>query len=229
MQTRRGFMGAAAALVMAPLIKLRPEIERESILREFCADVSSRYNLTSPFGIGSATYATDATRAVRVELVSRNEDGSGRRPDMERCFSQIWHPGEWRDFVLPSPEFLTLNCGLETCPHCLNRRVDANVFPDEVKLTPDGMLDCPRIEGLDWCPDDDTIRDSSCPVCHGRRYLGPDSVLIDGHPFAYEKLAPLAKIRRVRVSMSQSFERCLLFAGDGFDGCVLGLTDDVAE
>lgn len=222
--TRRGFMGAAAALVMAPLIKLRPEIERESILREFCCQHSVRYDLSTPFGIGSMTYGTDGRRAVRVELTARDEDGAGRRPDMETIFAAAWHPDRWREFVLPQPEDLTLSAGLEICPHCLNRRVPSGIDWKDMQWRPDGEPDLPRhMQGLDWDVDDNTIRDASCVVCNGRRWRGPDCLLIDELPFSYEVLAPLSRLSSVKVAMSEAYGGCLLFAGDGFEGVVLSL------
>jgi hypothetical protein len=99
--TRRSFVASVAMSLVAPRIRLRPSIDREALMLPFCGDFG-RFDLKSPFGVGSLTYATDSIRMVRAELSNRHEDGDRRVPDVERVFRDLWHPGEFAPLAQPA-------------------------------------------------------------------------------------------------------------------------------
>lgn len=228
MLTRRTTLKAIAAAIMAPTIHLRQSIPDERLLLSFCDDESFRYDFTKPFGVGSLTYASDCKAMIRCELASRIEDGERRLPkNIIDVWDYHWKPsGEWRpltpDDVIPT-EWDRIT-GL--CPYCGDRRVSfGEHFPTDQEHA-DALLD--------WDPDDNTIRDSSCEHCHGRDYIGPSCVRIAGvehqaWPMRRILALPNPRVCSAAVMDGRPTEKfhAILFKADGFEGISLGM--EVAE
>ncbi len=224
MITRRTALKGLAAACMAPLVNLRPEIDRERILKGFCDDIESlRYGdlLKRPFGVGSLTYATDARHIVRTELVNRVEDGERKIPDVEWVWEHYCEmSGKFRPFELPPVERLTLHRDYCSCPLCGDRRV--SLGPNYPEWGPNGEPADYELTRLSYDVDDNSIRDKSCPLCHGLTYHGPNVLEVCGVVMQYTRLKPIANIPNVMIAPSMR-EGALLFSGDGFEGIALGL------
>jgi hypothetical protein len=206
-------------------VTLRDNIGRERLLRAFCApkDWSIRYDLENPFCFDSLTYAADYQHTVRAELSNRIEEGTRRIPDMQRVWDRYWHPaGEFVPFELPaidSPRLLKPDGKflIGVCPLCDNRRISfGDKYPSEEEF-----------ESLsDWDVDDNTCRDQSCPLCHGKNFEGPSELMVRGVRMIYSRLKPLAALPNVRVAgniLQESTEGPLVFMADGFEGLAMGL------
>lgn len=226
MMTRRTAIGTMMAGMLAPLVKLRPEIDRERILRSFCLDFETyRYSIKDPFGFGSATYATDGRHVVRTELVSRVEDGSRRVPNMDELWRVYWSEnGSWRPFELPAIDALTDYSEYLPCPLCDDRRVSLGDEYPEFGPTGEPVDHSLSVYGYDV--DDNSIRDKSCPLCRGLIYHGPNAVRFQGVLMSYTRLKPIAAIKNVELVAGNPTHRSLLFRGDGFEGIALGINED---
>lgn len=230
--SRRTALKAFAALAMAPIIDLRREVDRERILRGFCAEEENvRWSLNAPFGVGSLTYATDAKYMARAEIANRVENGERCLPKVTDCWNKLWVPsGEFKTFHLPTADDLE-NVGenhfydpYHLCPYCGNSRVSlGSEYPE---WGSDGEPKSLRIRRLDYDVDTNTIRDESCPHCKGLQYKGHACLRVDGMLHEYWRLRPIAAIPDVKVCRSASDKNCLLFKGDGFEGMAMGLFEE---
>ena len=64
--------------LFGPKISFRSEIDRDGLC---CLSVAKTIAGTwRPFGVGSLTYATDARRIIRTEIISRKKSESGGFP-----------------------------------------------------------------------------------------------------------------------------------------------------
>lgn len=224
---RRAFLSttsmAVSALLMRPTILLRNEIDRESILLGFCdhAQHIMRYDLSSPFTLGSLTYATDARVMVRAELSSPIDDGKDvLRPQADKTFKQLWREGlKFHDLELARLEDLAE--GHATCPACEGRRVQVSHDDWERYWNDD-----------DFDPDDSTIGDRNCDWCWDRAKNRPrESVKcidrVDGFEFSHSLLKKVSTIPNVRVAASVNDSKhnvgLLQFFGDGFEGMLIGV------
>lgn len=222
--SRRGALKSIAALAMAPIIDLRPTIDRERLLLAFkCPYKSIRYDIDEPFGVGSLTYATDARKICRAEIANRIENGERTLPNVVRCWSEHWHPaGAFKPFDLPPVESLTLggNSDFGTCPLCSGRRKFlGDMYPDW------DWCDSWKARSVDYDVDTNTTLDPSCELCHGRTYHGPWKLRVDGVLCDYSELKPIAALPNVRITRSTQ-DSCLLFVADGFEGMAMGMHDD---
>jgi len=226
MFSRRTALKAMVGSLAVPLVRLRPEIDRERILQSFCDDyVGIRYNLSQPFGVGSLTYATDARHMVRTELVNRVEDGERRVPPFESAWKRYWSPaGEFVPFDIPSPSALTEHCEFVPCPVCGDRRISlGSEYPE---FDDEGLPRNRRLIVYGYDVDTNTIRDKSCDCCNGLRYQGPNVLRVHGVLMDYRRLLPIWQIPNVRITRSHVPDgEALLFSGDGFQGIALGLSE----
>lgn len=221
-------LAATVAAIMVPTVRLRPAIDREALLARFClpSDVPSRWDLHAPFLHGRLAYATDARWMARAELPSVECDGERLLPRVEQAWKNAWNPtGAFRPFDLPPIDALTLgdlDGDWGSCPECDNRRVS---FGDSYPTDQTAADELP-----DYDPDDNTIRDVSCPRCHGRPYLGPNRAMIGGVILDYTRLKTIAQVPNVEVApavhASITSHDCLLFRGDGFEGILMGMTKE---
>lgn len=221
---RRTALKLIASAFVAPLVHLRSEIDRERLMLAFCDGDFCRYNIGSPFSVGSLTYATDARKMVRAELPSRVESGERRIPDVESCWESFWHPGEFVPLELPAvdaPSLVIPPAGSGVCPLCDDRRLSfGDRWPSEEE-----------IEAVrDWDVDDNTYRDPNCPLCRGRDFKGPSALRVGGILMNYSQLKPIAALPNVRISANRKYEGDhfgpLLFRADGFEGMAMGLAKD---
>jgi hypothetical protein len=214
---------AVSTLLMRPTILLRNEIDRESILLGFCDHAQSvmRYDLSSPFTLGSLTYSTDARVMVRAELSSPIDDGRDiLRPPAEETFKQLWRDGlKYHDLELLRLEDLSEGYGV--CPACDGRRIPVSQDQWEQYWDDD-----------DFEPDDSTISDRTCEWHWDRRKNEPREKVkciatIDGLGFNQFYLKKVATIPNVRVAASLNDPSAnvglLQFFGDGFEGMLMGV------
>lgn len=219
MVSRRTFLKAAAAVICAPRIELRPAIDREKLMLAFCDPDATRYSLEAPFGVDSLTYATDSYAMIRGELANRSELADRRIPNVTPVWNDLWHPRAWIDF---DPSLLTPTLttdGPHLCPQCGCARVSlGDTYPD---MTDSDEVQ--RIYSLGYDIDDNTIRDKSCSLCKGLEYDGPDVSNLLGiyHSTFYVKR--IAAIPNVQISRSCADGDVVLFRGDGFEGVSLGI------
>ncbi len=223
MTTRRTFLKTAAAFAMAPMVRLRQEIDAERLMLPFCGREHSRYMLHAPFGVGELTYATDQYAMVRTELANRVEEGHKRLPPVEEAWARYCRPdGAW-SYLTPDdiqPTEIWDGGRWSICPECGNRRVSlGDKYPD-VDTHEERM----RLGLLDYDIDDNTIRDASCPACRGRDFSGASAVRIHGVPFMSWHLRRIVALPNVRVCRSAE-NGCILFAADGFEGVAMGLRE----
>jgi len=207
-----------AAAVMAPTIQLRQSVPDEQLLLAFCQSPETyyRYNIEKPFGVGSLTYATDSMAMIRCELAGRIEDDERRLPDVKSIWENYHRPeSRWRQLTpddLRPTEFANA-----CCPECGDRRVS---FGEEYPADELAAYDLP-----DWDVDDNSIRDISCPLCHGREYSGPSCVRICGVLHSSWKLRRILALPNPAVCDSSycGDPKVVLFRADGFEGISLGI------
>lgn len=222
MITRRTVLKSIAAALMAPTIELRQSVPDERLLAAFCSSWEGyRYQLQKPFGVGSLTYACDNRAMIRCELASRVENGELRLPNVEPVWRQHWRSSaQWRPLT-PDDLIATENVnGL--CPHCGDRRVS---FGEEYPESQEQTDSLPEYD-----IDDNTIRDVSCPECHGKEYTGPSCVRIDGVLHSSWNLRRILALPNPMVCRSQyqdlhdkgSNHASILFRADGFEGISMG-------
>lgn len=217
---RRSFLKLSTALFgMVPCVRLRTEVDIESIMLRFCDDEANRFDLTKPFTFGPFTYATDRRHMVRAELVNREDNGERRLPkNVEEVWRYHWHPSNWVPFELPRIEDLTIRCSdgfYAICPLCDNRRISLGEWPPE-------SFD--KFRRLDYDPDDNSIRDKSCQLCQGMQYNGPSLIMVRGTLMSFHRLKPIAAIPGVQVAANEKGEdHPLLFRGAGLEGMAMGI------
>lgn len=218
MTTRRSAIKSIAATLLAPTIKLRQSIPDERLLAAFCDPEPWRYDFTKPFGVGSLTYASDSFALIRCELRNRSEDGERRLPkNVIDVFDDRWNPNAmWRDLTPDDLKPTEKYNGYALCPECGNHRVwFGEHYPDDQE----------HADALpDWDVDDNTIRDVSCKVCHGREYQGLSCVMIDG---VLHKSWTLRRILALPNPQVCGFKNdkfgTVMFRADGFHGISLGV------
>lgn len=220
--TRRTVLKTIAAALMAPTIRLRPEIDREALMRPFCGG-DYRYSLSEPFQQGSLTYCSDAYRVIRAELTAPEIVGERRLPNAAGLWARHWKQGQWKPVERPRISELLLPRGKDrdgVCPKCLGRRISLG---DEYPDTDDNEV-AERIYKLGFDVDDNTVRDESCKHCRGLDYYGPSQVEIAGFRFSYHLLAPMYDLPGVIIRPPTNNEDDpMLFQADGFEGMVMPL------
>lgn len=226
MITRRTTLKAIAAAIMAPTIHLRSAIPDERLLLSFCDPDSWRYDFSKPFGVGSLTYASDYRAMIRCELASRVEDGERRLPKtVTDVWNYHWNPsGEWKPLTPDDLQSTKMERVTGHCPYCGDRRVPYIGSPPKDHEDADALLD--------WDPDDNTIRDSSCDHCHGHEYTGPSCVRIGEvlhQAWTLRRILALPNPRVCSAAVLSGREkdgyRAILFQADGFQGISLGLSE----
>lgn len=229
--SRRTVLKSIAAVVMAPTVTLRKTVDREAILGAFVDDIESCLygtRLMSPMVHNEHVWATNGRELIRTfDNGFERDGGEDRLPDLTGTWDALWRPDGFADFRLPRISELTHHPCNEyaVCPVCDNRRVSYGpTYPE---------WHCPVANEYDWDVDDNTIRDSSCPACHGKEYQGPSVFLIQGVPFQYYRIKKLAMVPNCRVSVTGSIKNpankhaspVLCFQGDGFSGLAMPLID----
>lgn len=217
--SRRTFLKAAAAVIWAPKIELRPAIDREKIMLAFCDPFDERYHIGSPFAVNSLTYATDRYAMIRAELANRSELEDRRIPNVTPVWNDLWHPRSWHAFdpALLTPKYMSE--GPQLCPQCGAARISlGEEYPDMA----DGD-EIQRIYSLGYDVDDNTIRDPSCSLCKGLEFSGPDVSDLLGCYHSTFFVKRIAAIPDVQISRSCADGDVLLFRGDGFEGVSLGI------
>lgn len=219
--TRRTVLKSIAAALMAPTVRLRQEIDREALMRPFCGE-DLRYSLSEPFQQGSLTYCSDTRRIIRAELTCPELVGERRLPNAVGLWNEKWRDGQWIEIerpeitdLLPSP----LEDLDNVCPLCLGRRISLGA---EYPYRHNKEMD-ERMYRLGYDPDDNTIRDETCPRCQGRDYYGPSEFAINGLRYRWAMLAPIFDLPNVRFLPSEYEELPLLFKADGFEGMTMPL------
>lgn len=222
--TRRTALKVCASFLSAPIVRLRAEVDRELLLSAFVCPRGhrhSRYDLIAPFCVGSLTYATDAIHICRSELVNREETLKTRRipGNLDELYrSHFTGSGSWRDFELPDwRKCENPNSDIYSCPECGGRRVSlGEYYPDNDWITSSSA------EELDYDVDDNTTRDPSCNVCHGKTWRGPSLLVVSGVHFEYSRLKAMAALPNVRVARSAQ-DDAIVFRADGFEGIAMGM------
>ena len=168
MTTRRSFAKSIASLLMAPLLKYQPEqIDRHKLLGMFLDDIhyeSRRWDLRRPYVVGDYSYASDGRIMARISTSeAEHDDELIQIPPVEKAWSNLFQPDSFKPFRLADiDELQPAERHFGICPMCLNRRVSlGNNYP--ISTTPASELP-------DYDPDDNTIRDKSCELCHGKEY-----------------------------------------------------------
>jgi len=226
MISRRNTLKTIAAAFMAPTIQLRQSVSDERLMMAFCEPDRGRYRLQyefeKPFGFGSLTYASDYKALIRCELAGRIEDGEKRLPPIAETWDRYWMPQtQWRPLTpddLRPTEACDGNFGF--CPECGDRRVSAEYPKDAAEAA----------SLPDWDVDDNTIRDVSCPRCHGRWYGGPSNVRICGVLHSSWNLRRIVALPNPQVCKSlwldpKSDANVILFRADGFEGMSMGMAE----
>ena len=224
MVTRRAALKCLAVSAMAPLVELRPAIDRERLLAAFCdtgGTRSIRFDLAAPFAVGSLTYATDALSMCRAEIANRWEIGERRLPPIEKCWDRLWKPARrFELYSLPPIDTLTLGDQGDygVCPLCDGRRKSLG------SAYPDGEW-CDSLEAhlRYYDVDDNTTLDPACQLCHGRLYAGPWQVRVCGVLMSYSRMKAIAALPEARVSRTEVDGGALLFAAAGFEGVAMGM------
>lgn len=164
---RRSFVKSLSSLLLVPLLRYQPaDIDRHKLLGMFLGDdaCNLRFDLTRPYVVGDHAYASDGRVMARIDTdESECDDKSIKVPPVGYTWNKYYAPYEsWKPFRLVEVEELLpalTNCGM--CPLCDDRRVSyGSAYPTTEA----------DVYGKSYDPDDNTIRDESCPVCHGRQY-----------------------------------------------------------
>lgn len=213
---------------MAPIVTLRREVDREALLSAFCdTQESSRYDLTSPFGHGQLTYASDSRHICRAEIANRIENGERRLPgNLNQVWDCYWKPSaplsyfelpRWQDAKLANHGSSQYVFGV--CPECGDRRISfGDEYPNEETMK--------RLEAkYGYDIDDNTYRDPKCQACKGKDWTGPWLINVCGVPMDYTRMKPIAALPNVRVAASQYDDgaSAIIFEADGFEGIAMGV------
>jgi len=208
--------------MFGPKISLRSEIYRERLMLPFCGE-NYRWDLGAPFGVGSLTYATDARRIIRAEIVSRKEDGERRVPNVNGLWRDEWKPdGELIPFE--KPPLSSIRWGFANfgdCPDCGGRRIPWDGVGEKYPDLDDAQYKhLEREKGYDV--DDNCVFDPACRTCRGRPYQGPSLFEFRGQFYSAALLLPVWNLPGVRIGVGQldGGERKLLFSADCFEWSV---------
>lgn len=217
---RRIALKAIASFAMAPLIRLRPQIDREALLLPFCGD-SYKYDLQEPFQHGSLTYATDTFRIIRTELISPEVCGERRLPPAEQTWRDWWHPCGWREVERPAlSDLVHRSDGIfGACPQCLDRMISLGEFYPDQETIEDLMR-----RGVRWDVDENTHGDEFCDLCRGRDYNGPTAITIGSQRVDYALMDPVWRLPGpIYIAANQRSGGPILFRADGFEGMAMPL------
>lgn len=194
---RRTFNKALASLLTVPLLNLQPlTIDRHKLLSMFLGESWQRYDLSRPYILDGFSYATDARVMARITTSDDESlDETIKIPPLQNVWDTAFKPErQWERFHLHDIKDLVLSPIYNICPVCDDRRVS---YGKEYPADEDTALALP-----DYDPDDNTIRDVSCELCHGRNYEGPSLQPIAGKKIAYRYAKKLAAIPGCEVSVS---------------------------
>jgi hypothetical protein len=199
---RRSFTKAMASLLVVPLLKFQPQvIDRHKLLSMFLEeDCYSRFDLTRPYVVGDFSYGTDGRAMARIDTnKSEHEDETIKMPPIQKAWDTHYQPSQdWRSFKLAEYDQLVLSQDDMwwggSCPMCDDRRVSFGENYPTDQTTADELPD--------YDPDDNTIRDVSCELCHGKRYRGGSHQVIGGQLIAYRYAKKLAAIPGCEICAS---------------------------
>lgn len=223
--TRRTALAAIAAAIACPVVRLRKSIDAERLMLAFCdrEEWHPKWNLKEPIAIGSLTYATDTRGMIRAELANRQIIDDKKLPPCTEVWNKYWHPSQqWmplnQDAIRP-----VLTSRWPDCPECgcLATVCLGNEYPDF-----NDPAVYTEVHRYGYDSDTNSIRDKSCPVCHGLRYSGPSDVRVFGALHSSFLLKRIAALPNVMVCPSRANDDVLLFRADGFEGCQMALFDE---
>lgn len=228
---RRVFTKSLAALLAVPLLKFQPEtIDRHKLLSMFLEeDAFARYDLTRPYVVGDFSYGTDGRAMARIDTnEDEHDDQKIKMPPIQKAWDFHYQPNEvWKPFKLAEYDQLIATDHDKkwggTCPMCDDRRVSFGSSYPTNQTTADELPD--------YDPDDNTIRDVSCVLCHGKNYYRGSNQLIEGQLIAFRYAKKLASIpgcqycvtdiKHGNSSVSQKSQNVLFRSEIGITGIVL--------
>lgn len=225
---RRTFITTISSALLVPLLKIDQSYDLHGLLQNFTdKDVYQRYDLTRPYVVNNFAYASDARIMARIPSRFGDEsDEQIKKPDFDGVYQAFWKDGDFKPFRLPDPNDCVWS--QSRCWKCDSRRVDATAF---VATKPDEYDQIVK----DYDPDNNTILDDSCDVCHGETHSnsGRTVEFSNGLRFDYYYMKKIAKIPGVEIAMEVIEHRkgvvldqkpILRFKSDiGISGVVLGV------
>lgn len=203
MVSRRSFIGAGASLLLAPLLKIQPAIDRHSLLTMFTDMDYVRYDLSRPYFLSGHAYATCGRTMARIDS---NEtellDESVKIPPMERIWSEHYKPSaKWQKFELHDIADLHCHgdkyCGV--CPACDDRWIPV---PKDW-LDEDGYVLSKywNERNCDW--ETGEMRDRSCSLCRGEHWEGGWVQPVGDRGISYKYAKRLARIPGCEVAIAE--------------------------
>lgn len=216
--TRRRFVQTMSGLLVVPLLRFQPaEIDRHKLLGLFVGGEhdSSIYKLHIPYVVGENAYASDGRIMARTWTNDDETDSEVIRiPPFERTWTYHFSQSheDWRPFRLFDIQDLapTQNA---VCPLCDDRRVELDHFPADWTK---------ELDEVDYDPSDNTVRDASCSLCHGREHIGPSLQPIGDRHIGYEYAKKIAQVPGVEVCLSGRHTEPILFRSEaGILGMVM--------
>lgn len=228
---RRVFTKSLTALLAVPLLKFQPEsIDRHKLLSMFVdEDVYSRYDLTRPYVVGDFSYGTDGRAMARISTnEDEHDDQKIKMPPIQNAWDHHYQPNEvWKPFKLAEYDQLVATEDDRkfggTCPKCDDHRVSFGLTYPTNQTAGDELPD--------YDPDDNTIRDVSCDLCHGKPYRKGSNQLIEGQLIAFRYAKKLAAIPSCQYcvtdfkhgdsSVTQKSQNVLFRSEIGINGIVL--------
>ncbi len=183
------------------------------ILKEVCSETEERYDLSTPYPLGSYVYGTDGKIMVRCPRTDFEtvEDPDRKFPDPERVIRLV----DGSDGIrVPLPEAVeSVPCdecagsGLTdrlTCEYC------ENVFDIRFRGKP-VLVDCPECDGLGTVPNTAAVK-----VCDA--------------PRVYLMARYVALLRRHGVESAEVRDgKPATFSGPGFEGWLMPMNTESVE
>ena len=199
---RRTFSKSLAAMLVVPLLKFQPKtIDRHELLNVFLGDdhfLGARYDLTRPYVVNQHAYASDGRIMARITTCeAEHDDEMIKVPPVELVWNAHFISTErkWETFKLADYNELVppQSSWGATCPMCNDRRIS---FGDSYPTDQHTADQLPEYD-----PDDNTIRDASCEMCHGKSFFGGSYQKIGNQVIAYQYAKKLAEVPGCEVNI----------------------------
>lgn len=221
--TRRTALKAITAALMCPTIKLRDDYPDERLLRQFCnSDEHYRYDHSTPYSVGSLSYATDARVLVRAELPSVQTIGERVMPPIERVWKLWWTPSPFT----PNTQWVPLEGRLivptirqeeySRCPVC------NSVASVQLAVYPGSEEELEALKPFGWDVDSNSIRDRNCPECHGLEFKGNHLIQIHHTMFSAYYMRKLATLPNAEICLDRT-KTVLLVRAEAFQGILMSV------